>query len=99
MIAKKYVKKPVVIEAIELKKENIENVILFLCGGIENYNEHFDISIESMIDACERENGMVIETLEGNMKAMFGDYIIKGINGEFYPCKRDIFHKTYDEVE
>lgn len=39
-----------------------------------------------------------IETLEGTMRANVGDYIIKGINGEFYPCKPDIFMKTYEEV-
>lgn len=41
---------------------------------------------------------MYIETLEGTMKASVGDYIIKGVNGEFYPCKPDIFEKTYEEV-
>ena len=41
---------------------------------------------------------LVIHTLEGNMKANIGDYIIKGINGEFYPCKPDIFDKTYEKV-
>lgn len=39
-----------------------------------------------------------IETLEGNMVAQVNDWIIKGINGEFYPCKPDIFEKTYEEV-
>jgi hypothetical protein len=39
-----------------------------------------------------------IETLEGTMSANIGDWIIKGINGEFYPCKRDIFEKTYVPV-
>ena len=39
-----------------------------------------------------------IETLEGIMKASFGDYIIKGVKGEFYPCKPDIFQATYEEV-
>lgn len=41
---------------------------------------------------------MYIETLEGTMKASVGDYIIKGVNREFYPCKPDIFEKTYEEV-
>lgn len=39
-----------------------------------------------------------IETLEGIMKVSVGDYIIKGVNGEFYPCKPDIFEKTYERV-
>ena len=41
---------------------------------------------------------IIIHTLEGDMEASMGDYIIKGINGEFYPCKPDIFAKTYEEV-
>ena len=39
-----------------------------------------------------------IGTLEGTMTAQLGDYIIRGVNGEFYPCKPDIFEKTYEEV-
>jgi hypothetical protein len=42
---------------------------------------------------------MIIDTLEGKMKASFNDYIIKGVNGEFYPCKPDIFAKTYEPAE
>lgn len=41
---------------------------------------------------------IVIPTLEGNMVAQKGDYIIKGVHGEFYPCKPDIFHETYEVV-
>ncbi|MDQ3541808.1 MAG: hypothetical protein M3440_14100 [Chloroflexota bacterium] len=44
-------------------------------------------------------SSLVIETLEGNMTANPGDWIIKGVNGEFYPCKPDIFEKTYEAVE
>lgn len=43
--------------------------------------------------------GLVIPTLEGNMFATRGDWIIKGIKGEFYPCKPDIFEATYEAVE
>jgi hypothetical protein len=42
---------------------------------------------------------LVIKTLEGEMTASVGDYIIRGVNGEFYPCKPDIFSKTYEEVQ
>lgn len=42
---------------------------------------------------------LVIHTLEGDMEASIGDYIIKGVKGEFYPCKPDIFLATYEEVE
>lgn len=45
-----------------------------------------------------KETILVIHTLEGDMEASIGDYIIKGVKGEFYPCKPDIFAKTYEEV-
>lgn len=45
------------------------------------------------------EGKIYIETLEGVMTATEGDWIIKGVNGEFYPCKPDIFEKTYEPVE
>lgn len=44
------------------------------------------------------EGALTIFTLEGNMEATTGDYIIKGVKGEFYPCKPDIFKLTYEEV-
>ena len=46
-----------------------------------------------------KETTIVIRTLEGDMEASIGDYIIKGVNGEFDPCKPDIFDKTYEEVK
>lgn len=47
----------------------------------------------------KKEEKIEIKTLEGTMTANIGDYIIKGVNGEFYPCKPDIFDKTYEEVK
>ena len=79
----KYRKKPVVIEAIQLTEDNIDALIKF-CG--EKIKSH-------------PLTGVVIETLEGNMLASKGDYIIKGVKGEFYPCKPDIFEATYDAIE
>lgn len=79
----KFRKKPVVIEAIQLKPG---------CG-----DTIFGIAVLS----AEHSDGklyMYIETLEGEMRADEGDWIIKGINGEFYPCKPDIFEKTYENV-
>lgn len=87
---KKYRKKPVVIEAVEFKGfENIEEVQKFMKGNIK-LNFPSD---------NENDVHMLIETLEGTMIAKVGDYIIKGVNGEYYPCKSDIFHKTYEEVK
>lgn len=87
---KKYRKKPVEIEAIEFidTPERIEEIFNFM----ENETMRVDYSVY-----CRP--AVLIETLEGTMRADVGDYIIKGINGEFYPCKPDIFKKTYEEVE
>lgn len=61
---------------------------------------HFINNQDLRVDYKDPENPVIkIETLEGVMKASVGDYIIKGVNGEFYPCKPDIFNKTYEEVK
>lgn len=52
-----------------------------------------------VIDAYKTNHRITIDTLEGKMIAEPGDYIITGINGEVYPCKPDIFKKTYEEVK
>ena len=78
----KYRKKPVEIEAIQLIEENIDKITEF-CGD--------KIKAHPL-------TGVVIETLEGNMLASKGDYIIKGVKGEFYPCKPDIFEMTYEKI-
>ena len=94
---KKYVKKPVEIEAIQLKENNIIEVFDFLDGA--NYKETKSVEeLEEFSQIVLEQNYIEIETLEGLMKASFEDYIIKGIKGEFYPCKPDIFEATYKEV-
>lgn len=87
---KKYRKKPVEIEAIQF--EDTPEVLSELSDFINNQ--------DLRVDYKDPENPVIkIETLEGVMKASVGDYIIKGVNGEFYPCKPDIFNKTYEEVK
>ncbi|MCD1286507.1 MULTISPECIES: hypothetical protein [unclassified Brevibacterium] len=54
---------------------------------------------ESGISIDPRDGRMVIATLEGGHWVNLGDYVIRGVQGEFYPCKPDIFHATYDEVK
>ena len=51
-----------------------------------------------VVEAYKTNKEIVIHTLEGDMKASIGDYIITGVNGEKYPCKPDIFEKTYEAV-
>lgn len=87
---REYVKKPVVIQAIEFKRNNWEEVKSFT-----NHTAH-TMSIEKRIDGLAT---CIIPTLEGQHIATEGDFIIKGVKGEFYPCKPDIFHQTYDLVE
>lgn len=84
----RYRKKPVVIEAIEFKGfDNIEEVQEFMRGNVRiQFPPECDIVL-------------LIETLEGVMVANVGDYIIKGVKGEYYPCKAEIFHETYEEVK
>lgn len=86
-MAKKFRKKPVIIEAIQLTKENVVEVLSF-CNKAGN-----------IVASSEDEMGISILTLEGTMTANTGDYIIKGVKGEFYPCKPDIFEQTYEEVD
>ena len=59
-----------------------------------------DIAIKNFyIDHWKVPGGLVIKTLEGEHLANIGDYIIRGVHGEFYPCKPDIFRETYEKVE
>lgn len=63
------------------------------------WNGNKDEVKEFYPDCCFDDGLVYIDTLEGTMKASHGDYIIKGVNGEFYPCKPDVFEKTYEAVE
>lgn len=80
----KYRKKPVIVEAVIWTGNNIDEV-----------KELAKNAVEHIIFV---DNNLYIETLEGNMNVSIGDYIIKGIAGEFYPCKPDIFKQTYETV-
>ena len=80
----KYRKKPVVIEAIQYSKERVGDLQDFVPIDMLYYNPE--------------DNEYYIETLEGNMRITEGDYIIKGVNNEYYPCKPDIFEKSYEEL-
>ena len=84
MYGKKYRKKPVVIEAIQYNGTDENKITLYHFMGVDCYVD-------------ENEN-LIIRTLEGDMKASVGDYIVKGVDGEFYPCKPTIFEQTYEEV-
>ena len=79
----KYRKKPVIIEAIQWAGDNIEEIKQFTKSSITYTGGDF----------------FYVPTLEGVMKASLNDYIVKGIDGEYYPCKPNIFELTYELIE
>jgi hypothetical protein len=92
----KYRKKPVVIEAVEWTGENHREMFNFLTGKTEEYIASSDDQF--YIDHSQVKGGLILKTLEGEHIASIGDMVIKGISGEFYPCKPDIFELTYESV-
>ena len=90
-MASKYRKKPVVIEAMQFIDNRLEECKDW-CGGKL-------LSDGKPSDPGDVSHRLQIPTLEGVMTASLGDWIIKGVQGEFYPCKPDIFKATYEEVE
>lgn len=86
-----YRKKPIVIEAQRFDHISAGPHIVDWIEG--RGGEAFLLAHESDGDAA-----VMIRTLEGDMRADFGDWVIRGVKGEFYPCKSDIFEATYDAV-
>jgi hypothetical protein len=84
----RYRKKPVEIEAIQFISDNIEKVYEMLGDNL----------IVEPLDGGDNLKHF-ISTLEGNMEISWNDYVIKGVKGEFYPCKPDIFELTYDKID
>lgn len=81
----KYIKKPVVVEAVQWdNKKSLPLIHAFGCDFVE-----------FVADGTE---DLIIPTLEGRMRCHVGDWIIKGVKGEFYPCKPDIFEATYEPI-
>lgn len=87
-----YRKKPVVIQAIQALPDNGMEVARFM-GMLENTGNKIEDNLRRGFSPPEL---FIIKTLEGDMIVRPGDWIIKGIKGEFYPCKPDIFAATYD---
>jgi hypothetical protein len=79
----KFRKKPVVIEAMQWTGENTTELLHWMFPDIEPE---------------ATANNLTIKTIEGEMRATPMDWIIRGIKGEFYPCKPDIFDQTYEPV-
>ena len=90
----KYRKKPVIVEAVQWNGLNLHEVKDFVGDSLiyDIYDAAWEVGKAAPIV------DMKIKTLEGNMQVSIDDYIIKGVQGEFYPCKPDIFEKTYELV-
>ena len=86
-----YRKKPVEIEAWEFTREALKSDD----SWVRLYVNELHLISQYAGEVLYIE----IDTLEGTMRANLGDFIIKGVQGEFYPCKPDIFEQTYEKVE
>jgi hypothetical protein len=96
----KYVKKPVEIEAVKILAMTEDEIA---------FDDHEPEQIDWVLKALEKEigspgalwidaRGAIVGTLEGNMRAKTGDYIVRGVKGEIYPVRADIFAETYEPV-
>lgn len=83
----KYIKKPVVIEARQYTGYNYPEIQDWITGTTNIWPQWI-----------HDYGDFTISTLEGDLKVSKYDYVIKGVKGEFYPCKPDIFNETYEEV-
>lgn len=92
-----YRKKPVIIEAMQWNGNNEIQIMDFVGQKLRvsrppsQYEHDHDLTDDII--------NIFIPTLEGEMRADRNDYIIKGVKGEFYPCKPDIFHLTYEKID
>ncbi len=99
---KKYIKKQVVVEAIQWDGTLEKALEISQIEGLDSVIEYYltktviiGESTSNSVNTSEEIKSFKIKTLEGDMNVSKGGYIIKGIKGEFYPCKEDIFKKTY----
>ena len=89
----KFTKKPVTVEAIQYADAKSLSEILFWIG------QNHKVGQTERGAFIDKNNELIIATLEGNMRADKGSWIIKGVRGEFYPCDDSIFRETYDKAE
>lgn len=91
-MAERYRKKPVEIEATILTDTNAGEVAQWITQNGQRAN------VRGGPRGGSIEGTVIVHTLEGNMTASVGDLVIKGVQGEFYPCKPDIFAATYEPI-
>lgn len=98
-ITKKYTKKPVTVEVVKVTDVLSHSWQYWPEWLQKEYKVNFFIDCESGCNKDWRGMGVYINTLEGKHQAMLDDYIIRGVAGEIYPCKSDIFDKTYEKTK
>lgn len=90
-----YRKRPVEVTAVQFTGDNVDEITSFMGG-----DRQAKASLTQLPGPGRgMHSGVVIHTLEGHMTASVGDWIIRGVQGEFYPCKPDIFAATYETVD
>lgn len=94
----KFKKKPVVIEAIQFDG-TYESIRRICDWANSNPDPEEDPWVSYVTDSSHAVDDPLVHTLEGEMSIGIGDWVIKGVKGEFYPCKPDIFEMTYGRVE
>lgn len=92
----KFKKKPVEIEAVQWNGDNLLEVYSFIKNHSPDITSNIKLDKWQDYEEVVRTRGLKIQTLEGEMSASVNDWIIKGVHGEFYPCKPDIFELTYE---
>lgn len=91
----KFRKKPIVIDAFHVIENNLRDLKSFVESFGDKYEDHFNF-----IDEGPDGASLSVKTLEGtSYDVKPGNFIIRGINGEYYPCQSDIFQKTYEPVD
>jgi len=83
----KFKKKPVEVDAIQFEEDQVEEVVEFI-KSFQNNTDGFYIS----------DNSVIVNTLEGSMNLTPGNWLIRGIEGEFYPCQDSVFVSSYDPI-
>jgi len=95
----KFRKLPVEIDALQWTGKDLFAMMTFIEGEKPNLKTQADRHAWEQYAQIVRDKGLQIHTLEGVMLASIGDFVIKGVSGEFYPCKPDIFKLTYEKVK
>lgn len=98
MPSDRYTKKPVTVEAIQYTGANLREVLDFT-GKHPRWGEWFKSFEDYEAHVCSDRGAFKVLTLEGTMEALPGDWIIRGVKGEHYPCKPDIFAATYTRAD